>query len=115
MDVNKMGLNPLDYIVEIATGVVLSLSLAVTGEAGDGNNEYMFDRPNFGCSVEHPPEGSVVSEQMSLERGHPVSIGNGDTYSYYTCWFNSSQVMDLPLDVFMYGASPLDAPDTSSE
>lgn len=110
-----MRFNPLDYITEIVTGVMLSLSLAITGEAGDVHNEYTFDRPNFGCSVEHPPEGSVVSEQMSLERGHPVAVGNGDTYSYYTCWFNSAQVTDLPLDVFMYGASPFDAPDTSSE
>lgn len=110
-----MKLNPLNYVTEIVTGVMLSLSLAVTGEAGGVNNEYMFERPNLGCSVEHPPEGSVISEQMSLERGHPVSIGNGDTYSYYTCWFNSSQAMDLPIDVFMYGASPYDAADTGSE
>lgn len=110
-----MKFNPLDHVVEIAAGVVLSLSLAVTGEAGEGHNEYVFDRPNLGCSVEHPPEGSVINEQLSLERGHPVAVGNGDAYSYYTCWFNSAQLMELPMDVFMYGVSPYDAPDTSSE
>lgn len=107
--------NPWNYVVEIAAGVLLSVSLAHTGEAGNGNNEYMFDRPNFGCNVEHPPEGSVIDEQLSLERDVPVAVGNGGTYSYYTCWFNASQVLELPTETLAYGVSPYDSPDTSSE
>lgn len=112
-----MRFNPLNYIAEISAGVLLSIAAAQVGEAGDtghGNGEYVFDRPNFGCNVEHPPEGTVIDGQLTLERGIPVAVGNGDTYSYYSCWFNASQVAELPSDTIMYGVSPYDAPDSGS-
>lgn len=87
-----------------AIGVLIGMS-----EPSDARDFYYGD--NYGGDVSHPPEGSVISAELSAENGYPTAVDttNGTYYTYVVShWFDPQQMAKFPSDVWMYGISPYD-------
>jgi len=98
-----------DKVFEIATLSIVAIGItAGLAEPSEGGNLYYGE--NHGGDISHPPDGSVISTELSESSGYPVAVNpSGEIYTYVTShWFDPQQMAEFPSEVWMYGVAPYD-------
>ncbi len=105
-----MSIKAKDKLLEFLGLTVAALGIMI-GNSETSDAQELYYGGNHGGNISNPPEGSVVSIELSEQYGYPVSIDetNGTYYMYVTShWFDPQQMTQFPSDVWMYGIAPYD-------
>lgn len=106
-----MSIKMKDKLLEFLGLTVAALGIVIGNSESSEAHQELYDGDNHGGNISHPPEGSVVSTELSEKYGYPVAIDetNGTSYAYViTHWFDPQQMAQFPSDVWMYGIAPYD-------
>lgn len=100
-----------DKILELLSLFTIAIGTIVgTSDSADASHDLYYG-DNHGGNVSHPPEGSVVSDELSAKTGYPTAVDEtNETYYMYVIshWFDPQQMAEFPVEIWMYGVAPYD-------
>jgi len=106
-----MSVKTRDKLLEFLGLIVAALGIVIGNSESSEAHQELYYGDNHGGSISHPPEGSVVSTELSETYGYPIAVDdtNGTYYTYVIShWFDPQQMAQFPSDVWMYGIAPYD-------